>query len=341
MSLNQTLARLSDIGGPAGVPFANRNAFIDGAFDNWTSSAMSITAANGQTYLNATMWMGYTGTGGSANITRVDARTNGIVGDSAPRNYLVWNQSVACTSSGYFLQKLEGAHKFAGKSVTISMKLWVGSGSITIPRIMTQQYFGTGGSPSAVNVLDTPINWVLTTSAKRFSFRMDIPAVTGKTFGTNGDDSLYVGIWLPTGVTYNMGVMEMQVEECSPRSSSDINGNGGAPTAFEYRGYEEELLRQLRYYETAFIPPTYYNLSPATPLMAYMQAITYLVPKRGNGSVSFAGIGYYSGGTPTTMPVGNIVVVGPGPNGVTLYLNGGMTNCAGCSGGQYTCDARL
>jgi len=345
MSLNQTLARLSDIGGNQAVPLANRNWFVDGAFDFWTASSSALPSSG--SYGAATMWQCWPGTGGAGSIIRANAQSNNILGESNMLNYAVFAQTTASTGTvaagtvPYFLQRVEGVNRFAGKSVTLSFKIWINSGSITIPQVISRQFFGTGGSPSAQNNADKAVNWVITTTPKRFSVRLDVPSISGKTLGTNGDDNVFFGFYLPPGVTFQIGIAEAQVEQCSPNSSGDINGNGGAPTVFEYRGMAAELDRMLRYYENAYIFPTYINLVPTASLAAYMQAITYQVPKRATGAVSFAGVGYYSGGTPTTMPVGNISAVAASNNGVTLYLNGGMTNCFGCSGGQYTCDARL
>jgi hypothetical protein len=145
-------------------------------------------------------------------------------------------------------QKIEGVSKFAGRSVTFQVKLWAAA-NMTIPSIIARQGFGTGGSPSAQVVQDKAVNWGVTTTPRKFSVRIDLPAITGKTMGSNGDDSLQIGLWLPPGVTYTLTMAEAQVEYCDPSSSSDINGAGGAPTTFEYRGEQAELARMNRHYQ--------------------------------------------------------------------------------------------
>lgn len=62
-----------------------------------------------------------------------------------------------------------------------------------------EQYFGTGGSPSAqVNGAGqaTP---ALTETWTRYSLRFAIPSTSGKTLGTNGDDTISLNLWFSAG----------------------------------------------------------------------------------------------------------------------------------------------
>jgi hypothetical protein len=257
MSLAQKLARLADIfvGNQSGygIPFSNRNYMIDGRFDNWTAATGAATGG----YSAATMYYVSAGAGGAATFGQTTAYGfGGVVLDSAPKWCFLYQQTTASTgtvaarTAPFIVQKVESSTTLQGRSATLSVKLWVTSGSITIPGIALSQDFGSGGSPSPLLVLDKTVNWVVTTTPQRFSVRLDVPTVAGKTPGTNGNDSLSVGLWLPPGVTFSLVGAEMQLEQSSPNSSSDINGNGGDPTAFEYRGPQAELARVQRYYDT-------------------------------------------------------------------------------------------
>jgi hypothetical protein len=235
------------------VPLANRNLFVDGAFDFWTGSSGAISGG----YSLATMWIAGPGTGGAATFGYSDIHTYGNPScfDSSPRVCFSFQQTTASTGTlaartlPFLVQNVEGVQRLSGKSATVSFKLWVASGSITIPGIAITQAFGSGGSPSANVTADKAVNWVVTTTPKRFSVRLDVPSVAGKTIGTNTDGFLQVGLWLPPGVTFTLYGVEAQLEQANPNASSDINGAGGAPTAFEYRGQQAEYARTQRYYE--------------------------------------------------------------------------------------------
>jgi len=324
-------------------PLANRNGFVDGAFDFWLNDSQNVGTAGG--YVNAIMWQIYAGVGGTMSSNRADNRVYGI-GESNSQNYCVLNQTVASTgtpgsTSPYIAQRIEGVNKYAGKSVTLSFKIWLGSGTITIPMVLCRQNFGTGGSPSAQVSADKAISWVLTTTPQRYSVRIDIPAINSKTLGNNGDDNLMVGLWFPPGVTFNLGIMEAQIETSSPNSSGDTTGKGGSPTAFEYRGRGPEQQRVLRYYESGYVPPAYYNMFNGIYYIAYIFNQSLTVPKRANPTVTLSNMNYYSGGNPTVMPPANIQVLSPSPINFGIYYTGGMTNCVGCAGGNFVADARL
>jgi hypothetical protein len=262
MSLAQKLARLADIFGGNlsgyGIPFSNRNYMIDGNFDSFITSAYSVGAAG---FLRnvSTMLESYTGAGGAATIQQgVFAPGADVAGmTSAVSNYLIHQQTTASTGTvatgntcGMW-QSLESVKTLQGRSATLSCWLWSGTGStITIPFIIARQNFGTGGSPSANAVFDKTVNWVVTPIAQKFSVRLDIPSISGKTLGTANNDVLQIGLWLPPGVVFTLCTAQWQLEQSSPNSSSDINGNGGDPTAFEYRGPQAELARVQRYYDT-------------------------------------------------------------------------------------------
>ncbi|KDR26001.1 hypothetical protein [Caballeronia zhejiangensis] len=270
------------------APQSSRNLFVDGRFDSWvaTTAALPVTPSS---YVAATMWAAKAGTGGAGTLSQFDVRSGSYTGDSNPIYALAYAQttastgSVAGSSTGLIRQSIEGVHTAAGKSVTVGIKLWVAAGSITIPQIYALQNFGSGGSPSAAVDFSKAVNWVVTTTPKLFSVRLDVPSIAGKAIGTNGNDSLSIGLTLPPGVTFTLYAMEPQCELCSPTSSSDINGNGGSPTPFEFRGMQPELDRITRYFERVHISFLYQAASAncyggtvlpmarkrATPALAY------------------------------------------------------------------------
>lgn len=247
-----------------GAPLSNRNGFIDPSFRQWYFSASNPAAlTTGIGFPGPAMWRIAAGTGGAGTVTWVDNRftADAAYMESSEEVSAAYKLSitagstgtVAAGTAGLFCQYTESAAKYAGKSVTISFKLKVDAGSMTIPQTISRQFFGTGGSPSATVIFDKAINWVVGTTYKKFSVRIDVPSVSGKNIGTSNTDMIQFGFWLPPGVTGNLSIAEPQIELCSPFSSGDINGLGGSPTSFENRGAAQEDSRTFRYYRAVTV----------------------------------------------------------------------------------------
>jgi hypothetical protein len=94
-------------------------------------------------------------------------------------------------------QKIESVRTFADQTVTLSF--WAKGTNPTTPGNLStriQQVFGTGGSPSA-NISVTEQTFVLTANWTRYNFVFVIPSISGKTLGTDGNDSL--DVWIGQG----------------------------------------------------------------------------------------------------------------------------------------------
>lgn len=250
------LARIADIF--SFNQYSNRNLIVDGAKEFWNSGVgtpVNVTAG----YSTNALYINAPGTGGTATYAHSQAAAAPGSRLGVPRtglNFGTWVQTVASTgnvaarTSPQIACRIEDVNTTEGLSLTFSVWLWVNSGTLTVGQVSHIQGFGSGGSPSAnVNTL-VPVNWVLTTTPKRFSVRLDIPSASGKTLGTTDFGWLQVEIDYPTGSTYTINDGWWQLEVCSPQSSSDINGAGGAPTWFEYRGQAAEWARVARYWQT-------------------------------------------------------------------------------------------
>lgn len=321
-----------------GAPLSNRNGFVDPRLDSWTTNSLALAA--GGAYSAAPMWLAGCGTGGAGTSGWTDVRTNASVqaiSDASTRFAFTHAQSApssgtvaARTAPFTLLQRIEDVTKYAGKSVTLSYKLWTGGASITIPSILLQQNFGTGGSPSAANNFDKAVNWTLTATPQRFSVRVDVPAITGKTIGTTGGDYLAVGLWLPPGVAFTLVGIEPQIELCSPNSSTDINGAGGSPTSFEWRGEQAELARVQRHYETG----PWHVLGWSSGVNQWIGGLSkYVVTKRAAPTVSTA----TTGGTFATFSAATTV----GVDALFVQAFSSGANAAVELYGTFTADARL
>jgi hypothetical protein len=109
------------------------------------------------------------------------------------KNFLRWDVT---TGNDYcrVLHNIESVRTFAGQTVTLSF--WAKGTNPTTAgnlRVRLQQYFGTGGSPSA-NVSTAEPTFVLTANWTRYSFTFALASIAGKTIGTNNNDCLQVDI---------------------------------------------------------------------------------------------------------------------------------------------------
>jgi hypothetical protein len=249
-SLSQQMARLAAIFGgnqnSYGLPMANRNYFVDGNMDSIITSSVAVAAAGSSNGV-AAMYYGIAGATNGGTLSASWSLGYDPVGMSSPvANSLVWAQTTAPTTAPSITQRVENVQTLQGRSATFSCWLWCASGTQTITNIEVLQHFGSGGSPSADVTVNVPVNWVLTTTPQRFSARLDIPSVLGKTLGTNGGTHyLQVYLQYPIAANYTISTTQWQLEQSSPNAPAT-----GMPTAFEYRGVQAELARVQRYYET-------------------------------------------------------------------------------------------
>lgn len=159
---------------------------------------------------------------------------------------LVTAAQAAAGDYAYFYQKIESVRTLSGKSVTVSFwaKTVTGTPKISVE---LEQNFGTVGSPSATVATNVG---VVTVSAAwtRYSVTVSLPAITGKTLGTNGDDHLRLNLWTSAGTTYASRTNSMGLQA----TTIDIWGvqveEGSVVTPFEVEEYGQNLRRCQRYY---------------------------------------------------------------------------------------------
>ena len=100
-------------------------------------------------------------------------------------------------SWGGVSQKIESVRTLAGQTVTFSFWAKADSGTPKLG-IRFQQFFGSGGSPSAaVNKYSTVT--AISTSWARYSVTITLDPLTGKTLGTNNDSMLIASVIVSAG----------------------------------------------------------------------------------------------------------------------------------------------
>ena len=161
------------------------SATTDGTytFDRWriSRSGGGTLTATPQTFtVGAAPVTGYEG----KNFVQLVTASQSLTGDYATFN-----------------QPIEDVRTFANQTVVVSFWAKAASGTPKIG-IELNQYFGTGGSPSAeVNVPAGAVT--LSTSWARYSASVAVPSLSGKTIGTNNNSYLSLQLWVSAGATFN------------------------------------------------------------------------------------------------------------------------------------------
>lgn len=158
----------------------------------WTTAA-SYTADR--------WYMGFAGGTLSVTIGTMNDTNRSQIGDDAAAFHLVSTVAggAGASDESYVGQRIESVRRTAGKTVTVSFWAACTSGTPKLA-VMLFQLFGTGGSPSAPTVTTaSPIT--LSTTYTRYTLTYALPSVTGKTFGTNGNDYLELRFGLSAGAS--------------------------------------------------------------------------------------------------------------------------------------------
>lgn len=186
-----------------------KNALINSFFDVWQRGT-NFTASG----YTADRWLFTLGTGAACNVAQGGGGSGGNIPGYA-RYYLNINRTTAGTSNTTVEQRIESATTFQGQTVTLTICAnTAGGGSVDFFPTLVQN-FGTGGTPSAPVTL-TGATVTATAAMTTFTWTFAVPAVNGKTFGTNGNDYLSVVInraWNATnGATGDLALFATQLE---------------------------------------------------------------------------------------------------------------------------------
>jgi hypothetical protein len=254
-ALNSTSSATSGLtalsNGTSGITYqpVSHNVIINGAFEiNQRSFSSATGGAVNQFAFDRWNTLGINGTNtiSSQTFTLGEAPVAGYEG----KNYLRMTSSGQTLSSAQTLvrQKIEGVRTFAGQTVTYSFWARASSGTPKIS-LEVSQFFGSGGSPSAVTTTDFG-QPTLSTSWVRYSATATIPSLSGKTIGTANDDWIDVKIWTSAGSDLNARTGSMGIQN----ATIDIWGvqleAGAVATPFKRNApsIQAELAACQRYY---------------------------------------------------------------------------------------------
>lgn len=252
--------------GAAVVASSNKNAIINGNFDIWqrgTSFSTASTYTADRFFISAA---------GSTFSTSRQLFTLGQTDVPNEPNYFLRDivTSVAgAANASNLIQHIESVRTYAGKTVTLS--LYAKADASKNVAVEFVQNMGSGGSPSS-NVLGIGVTTLaLTTSWQKFTITTTIPSISGKTLGTNNNDTLDVNIWFEAGSNFNSRTNSLGQQSGTFDIAQVQLEEGSSATAFEYRTLGQEIALCQRYYCKSFN----INTTPANGSTASNFATSY------------------------------------------------------------------
>ncbi len=227
------------------TPFSGfKNYIINGNFDIWQRGNSQTT--NG--YGSSDRWVNFNT--GSTKTTSVQ-----ITNKTEPFNSIKFCRTVVSSVAGAgnavgIQQRIEWVKTLHNKTCTLSF--YAKADTTKNIAIDFVQYFGSGGTPSAIieGIAATKIQ--ITSSWAKYTITANIPSIGGgKTAGSDSNDSFWVRFWFDAGSDYNtrsnnlgqqsgtFDIAQVQLEE------------GSVATSFEQRPIGLELSLCQRYYQSA------------------------------------------------------------------------------------------
>lgn len=191
-----------------------KNFIPNPQFNEWPNGT-SIAMQSGGNYVSAGLWSYYN----AGTITGTVSQNTVTPGqnDTILRDARYWYQFATTSTGSTQINLLQiwipNARLFSGQSVTISFVAQVNSGTLPTVTVGFGQNFGTGGSPSSAIYTTASLNAQPTGTAAQVYATIAVPSVSGKTFGTNGDDGLelYIEVAQATS-TFTVSITNVQLE---------------------------------------------------------------------------------------------------------------------------------
>ncbi len=145
-------------------------------------------------------------------------------------------------------QRIEGVHTSAGKRVTVSLTAYcLPAQAGRAIAIELSQFFGTGGSPSPSVTAIGSKKFVLAAGFNHIEHTVDLPATSGKSMGTAGNDYLSLTIWLSAGSDWSASSANLGPQPGNTYLAAIQLEEGESASSFDNRPAAEELALCMRY----------------------------------------------------------------------------------------------
>jgi hypothetical protein len=279
-----------------GGPLAGfRNRIINGDFGIWQRGT-SFTASE----YGADRWVhGRVGT--THTVTR-QPFTLGQTDVPGEPTYYCRDVVISVAGPGNFAvltQRMEDVRTFAGQQVTVSF--WAKVNSTKNIAIDLQQYFGTGGSPSATVTAIGTTKISIGTSWQKVTVTATVPSISGKTIGTSNDSFLQLAIWFDAGSDFNARTDSLGQQSGTFEIAQVQIEPGPVATPFEQRPIGTELALCQRYHQSAYV----HMQAPAAAAM--IVPIYFSVPMRATPTATNLSLGTQSSVTSVSISPRNFL----------------------------------
>lgn len=221
---------------------ADQNYIFNGHM-NIAQRGTSFTGVSaGATTLDG--WIANYDGGGSADVTQQTL----TVGSESPEGspyFIRYDKTVAASGATFetLAFRIESVKTLNGKRAMVRFGAKAAA-EIELDNIRIRQYFGTGGSPSA-NVNTTVDGFpIISTNWRTYSYLVDIPTITGKTIGSNGDDYLQLYFSLPLDQTFTFDLRDVTLMKSEAITDRPMAMRNPADAiAFAKRYYEAKTVQ--------------------------------------------------------------------------------------------------
>lgn len=178
----------------------NDDRIINGDFSVWQRGNSHSTLGYG----SADRWANLF-SGGTVVMSKAAFGLTENYGGTTPLFALFQNVSGQSAANHFAIigHRIEDVRSYAGQTITVLG--WAlrssGAGNMVVE---AEQVFGTGGSPSSAVAGISPTTVTLSGSVwTPFAVTLNIPNISGKVLGTNGNDYLQLNFWLSGGSDFN------------------------------------------------------------------------------------------------------------------------------------------
>lgn len=306
-----------------------KNLIINGDFSIWQrgTSQTSVGYGSDDRWFNNNNISTKVHNQGTFTLGQSDVPTN-------PEFYssTVVTSGVDVNSFVLKIHRVENVTTGSGDTVTLSF--WAKADAVKDIATEFSQEFGTGGSPSAKVSGVGVTTHTLSTDWQKFTVTTTLPSVSGKTIGTNGNDSLELNFWFEAGSN-----LDSRTNSLGNQSGTFDIANvqlefGDTATEFEYVHPVDQLARCQRYFErlganTAFTTLGSGYADTATRFDAYCKYVT----KRDVPAVSISsatGLSVAKAGAAVTSTATAVFNIAPATCLLSLTTAGLVIGEAGC-----------
>lgn len=259
-----------------------KNKLVNGDFSVWQDGETQTSSGYG----SDDCWLNL-----HSGTTKTHSRQSFAVGQTdVPGNPKFFSRTIVSTiedAANYCSkeQRIEGVRTFAGETATLSF--YAKADAAKSIAVDFKQDFGTSGSPSAAEVGIGSKKILLTTEWQRYVVTVDVPSISGKQIGTDGNDYLAVTIWFDAGSNYNDRTSTLGQQSGTFDLALVQLEKGDAATDFDQQPpHIKEALCYSFYYKFPTLPLSF--PSPGAGGYAYTHVYNFPVPMRVTPSIGWS-----------------------------------------------------